>query len=255
MNKDKNNLNYHCERNEAVYMCRCKLHRPIQGFCNIFWIATGFRPRKDGRQTNMKKSGFTLIEALVAISILVISVIGPLSLASKGLSYSTYAKDEITAFYLANEAIDVIRNIRDTNTRSEKPWLDVPGDNMDIKITEKCKGPKGCYFDVWKNPPNLRTAFVTGDIDSTLKTCNSDSGLVRFGYAFDWPNSIIPNECADIKIDQTSFLRNITIDEVGWNPAGLPTEIRATVKVSWTTKTGIERSVTITENLFKLGVI
>lgn len=198
--------------------------------------------------------GFTLIEALVAISILTIAVTGPLSLASKGLAYSSYAKDEITAFYLANEAIDVIRNIRDTNIKSGKGWLNVPGtSSIDIQVTDKCGGSNGCYFDVWKSPPDLRNAFSTGAEQTTLKTCNSQ-GLIRFGYNFDWPYSIGSTECESTRLDQTDFSRKIYIVPVAYSGPEI-TEIRATVIVSWMTRTGIERNVTITENIFKLSNI
>lgn len=179
------------------------------------------------------KGGFTLIEALVAISILVIAVIGPLSLASKGLSYSNYAKDEITAFYLANEAIDVIRNIRDTNKNSDKTW------------SEGLTGCiSGCYFDAWENSITLKSPSY--DEDYILKTCKKD-GLVRFGYDFK-----LLSECQDSGSTEPSyFSRKVKLETV--DSSG--NEIRVTAVVSWVAKNGINRSITITENLFNLSNI
>ena len=65
--------------------------------------------------------GFTLIETLVAISILLIALAGPLTIAAKGLNSSYYARDQITAFYLAQEGIEYIRNYRDTDSLSRGP--------------------------------------------------------------------------------------------------------------------------------------
>lgn len=63
----------------------------------------------------MKHSrGFTLIETMVAITVLLVSLAGPLTIATKGLSASIFARDQITAFYLAQEAIEFVRNQRDT---------------------------------------------------------------------------------------------------------------------------------------------
>jgi prepilin-type N-terminal cleavage/methylation domain-containing protein len=57
--------------------------------------------------------GFTLIETMVAITVLLVSLAGPLTIATKGLSAAVFARDQITAFYLAQEAVEFIRNRRD----------------------------------------------------------------------------------------------------------------------------------------------
>src|SRR3989344_3216228 len=62
-----------------------------------------------------RQRGFTILESLVAIVVLSISISGAFSAVQQGLSQSIVAKDEIKAFYLAQEAIEVIRNRRDVN--------------------------------------------------------------------------------------------------------------------------------------------
>jgi prepilin-type N-terminal cleavage/methylation domain-containing protein len=72
------------------------------------------------------EKGFTIIETLVAIFILLIVTTGPLAFAQSGLRASFLARDQITAFYLAQEAIEIIKNARDTNqllSLSESDWL------------------------------------------------------------------------------------------------------------------------------------
>ena len=52
----------------------------------------------------MKKrltKGFTLVETLVAISVLSLSIAGAFTAVQGGIQSSTVAKDQITAFYLA----------------------------------------------------------------------------------------------------------------------------------------------------------
>lgn len=61
------------------------------------------------------KRGFTLVESLVAIAILSLSVAATFTAVQSGLKASLVAKDEITAFYLAQEAMEYIKNIRDEN--------------------------------------------------------------------------------------------------------------------------------------------
>src|SRR3989338_949042 len=57
--------------------------------------------------------GFTLIETLVAISLLTIAIIAPMALTAQSLATAYYARDQITAFYMAQEAIEGVRALRD----------------------------------------------------------------------------------------------------------------------------------------------
>ncbi|MBT3282826.1 type II secretion system protein [bacterium] len=81
-----------------------------------------------------KNRGFTLIEALVAIAILTISIAGPITIASRGLASAVFARDQITAFYLAQEAVEFIRNKRDGNNLEDNPWTDGLTGCLDGKV-------------------------------------------------------------------------------------------------------------------------
>lgn len=61
------------------------------------------------------KSGFTLIETLVAISILTAAIAGPLVMSIKNIGTANTSQDQLIAFYLGQEAIEYVRNVRDTN--------------------------------------------------------------------------------------------------------------------------------------------
>jgi type II secretory pathway pseudopilin PulG len=58
-------------------------------------------------------TGFTLIEALVAISILMIAIASPITIAQKSLSSSMFSRDQMIANFLIQDAIEGIKNIRD----------------------------------------------------------------------------------------------------------------------------------------------
>jgi prepilin-type N-terminal cleavage/methylation domain-containing protein len=67
------------------------------------------------------KKGFTLIEIVIAIFILSFCLIGIFSAYSIVVIATSDTKDRLTATYLGQEGMEIVRNIRDTN------WL-----NMDI---------------------------------------------------------------------------------------------------------------------------
>lgn len=60
--------------------------------------------------------GFTLLEALVAVSILMVAVSAPITIAQRGLSSAIYSKDQMVATYLAQDAIEYIKNLRDKSS-------------------------------------------------------------------------------------------------------------------------------------------
>lgn len=84
------------------------------------------------------KRGFTLVEAMVAISILSLAITGPMLIAQKGIGSAIYARDQITAFYLAQEAVEYIRNVRDTNRIAGSSWLNGLTACVDTGSAETC---------------------------------------------------------------------------------------------------------------------
>lgn len=70
----------------------------------------------------MNNKSFTLIETLVAISLLTVGVVGSFSLMQRVTSFASIASSQFTASYLAQEGIEIIRNIRDTNYLERQSW-------------------------------------------------------------------------------------------------------------------------------------
>lgn len=69
---------------------------------------------KNNKINKNRQKGFTLIETLVSVLILTIVISSFMAIVSSALSGSRYSKNEITANYLLQEAVDAIRNDRDT---------------------------------------------------------------------------------------------------------------------------------------------
>lgn len=176
-------------------------------------------PKKLFGMSLQSKRGFTLIEALVAISILLVSIAGPLTIAAKSLSSAVFARDQITAFYLTQEAIEFIKNKRDNNTLTSTYWLSGYGVSG---VSPDCTASNGCTVDIKNNNisecpnggcPSLRYNEITGF------------------YSYEAEGSI------------TSFTRSIFITPI------TPDEISVEVRISW--NTGIfTRDFAVKGNIF-----
>lgn len=70
---------------------------------------------KDRIQNIRFKSGFTLVEVLVTLSILIVGIISGFILVTKALYDVTIIQDRLTASFLAQEGLEFVRQIRDTN--------------------------------------------------------------------------------------------------------------------------------------------
>ncbi len=65
---------------------------------------------------------FTLLETLVAVTILIVSISGPLTTAQQSLQSAIFSRDQITASYLAQEGIEYMRARRDENFMLNQSW-------------------------------------------------------------------------------------------------------------------------------------
>ncbi len=181
-----------------------------------------------------RNSGFTLVETLVAISILMIAITGPLVISSQVLNYSYFARDQITAAYLAQDAIEYIRNVRDQNflanlsNPGSKNWL-AAGDTL--TLVDLCGTNKKCKLD--------------SQVSSSISVCSSDPnigcGVMQYNKETGIYNytSGIGGDIVDSK-----FTRDITLNQITDN------EIQIKATVSWNTGNVKNQSLTLTENLF-----
>lgn len=74
------------------------------------------------RRKNFSKSGFTLIETLVAIGVITVGLVSALTLINTSLFYVFNISDRLIAANLAAEGIELVRNIRDGNWLQGTQW-------------------------------------------------------------------------------------------------------------------------------------
>ena len=102
-------------------------------------------------RNNKNKFGFTLVETLVALSVVMVGLMAAFSVAQSGVSSSSFAKDRITAFFLAQEAIEAVKNRRDhnlllSNAGTQTNWLE--GITIQGGLPGPCAGGNSCDFDL-----------------------------------------------------------------------------------------------------------
>ncbi len=59
--------------------------------------------------------GFTLIEVLVAMFVLVMGALGVFGLISRTITFNSSVNSQLVASYLSQEGLEIVRNIRDAN--------------------------------------------------------------------------------------------------------------------------------------------
>jgi hypothetical protein len=145
--------------------------------------------------------------------VLSLSVAGAFSAVTQSLSQATISKDEVKAFYLAQEAVEIIRNKRDANQLNRinggsNMWLD--------GITSVCSFGSTCTVDA--------TNFQ-------IFNCGA-GGWGSCDYLKQNPNTFLYGYTSG---DTTNFKREIQIERVNNDPiTGDPSEIAITVQISWT---------------------
>lgn len=78
---------------------------------------------------NKKKHGFTVLEAVVGISIITMGLLGVSSLVVQNIQVQQVNRNYLIASMLAQEGIELVRNVRDEN------WITM-GNEWDTDITD-----------------------------------------------------------------------------------------------------------------------
>ncbi len=68
------------------------------------------------------QKGFTLLELIVTIFVIIVGLIGTYNMAQYPLSRVSVSTNRLKAAYLAQEGVEIVRNIRDTNWIEEDNW-------------------------------------------------------------------------------------------------------------------------------------
>lgn len=134
--------------------------------------------------SNIKNSrGFSLVETLVAVTILLVAVLVPMHIASQSIKTAAFSREQLVAVSLAQEGVETIVRLRDNDALDGGPtwdWYD--------NLPAACKAAAGCSYDGGTDTyvdcntiANCRLYLDDAATDGEYYTHES-SGLVDSGF-------------------------------------------------------------------------
>ncbi|MDP1629309.1 MAG: prepilin-type N-terminal cleavage/methylation domain-containing protein [bacterium] len=162
------------------------------------------------------KEGFSLIEVIVSITVFLMAMIGVIALISLNITHAALLRNRLIAANLAQEGIEVVRNIRDNNFLAQEVASTTP---WDLNLN---------YGNNWRVEYNSLVLFGSGG--NPPLNFHPSSGL------YDYNNN--PGDTA-----ASIFSRLINIQQINAN------EIRITSTVNWSER-GRNFAVAVEDHLF-----
>jgi len=163
----------------------------------------------------LSTNGFTLIELLITVSVITVGILGVFTAVQQGIIIVDYSRSRLTAAFLAQEGVEIIKNIRDTNLLEGRTgtvlW------NAGIDPGASPKEYEVVYDDVDNEGVFLSSAFCSPNCDfSNLKFLKKTDNVL-YNYSLG---------------DNTRYKRKIRIEKIS------DEHLRLTIVVYWTTKKG-----------------
>jgi Tfp pilus assembly protein PilV len=97
------------------------------------------KPKTKNQEPRTNPKGFSFLEVMLSVFILVVGIMAAITLMGKSIKESLDSRNQIVASLLAQEGIELLRNIRDTN------WL-IPGNTSFTGFP--ISDPATCRIDI-----------------------------------------------------------------------------------------------------------
>ena len=167
------------------------------------------------------QAGFTILETMVAVAILVIAITGPLSTIGSALGQIYIVRDQMIAINLAQEGVEAVRQVRDSKLLEHWTTHTSPFNTI----------PDGGYY--------LDSNFELKSCAATA--CTAEAPIYKKSDSSYYQDTSIGTGIS------TNFTRVITVEAINTS------EKKVTSKVVWRTSGGAFKDITVVEYLFAIN--
>lgn len=179
-----------------------------------------FALRFFGVGSTKKRAGFTLLETIVALALIVSAISGPFSLATRGIFSAKFARSKLIALNLAQEGIELIRHMRENNVLAGHGWrgLTGPCPASCVRLSDGSYQPDVFFSPNGSTPPLNSGSIIRFDESSDLY--NQSSGIpTLFTRVVDisTPAADQMRVVATIAWVETGISRQVRLEEVFYN--------------------------------------
>ena len=168
--------------------------------------------------------GFTLVETLVAVAILMIAIAGPLTIANQALTAALGSRNAMVATYLAQEGVESIKNIKDNNVAKNGP--NSFGQNI---VGGSCTSNLPCAIpDAIGNILGTPSTITNCNLISPSADCSlyTDDSSLAYVYLNSGSNSRKTPFVRFYYITNNTASEFIVTVVVKWNDGAIPNEVR-----------------------------
>lgn len=189
------------------------------------------------KKNNSYQKGFTLLETLVAIFILTLSITGPVYIASVAFRNTIDSRDNISAQYIAEEVVEVIRNKRDkfalTKETPSVDWI------KDLGLTVGSGGVE-CLNDAGTINNKCVMAKDAPSGGYVFAAC----GTTCPNISFDPTKTVVYGQSDAAAVSK--FTREFYLEKEGDNG------VKVVVNIKWNDR-GRDKVYTLTERLYNVN--
>jgi len=186
------------------------------------------------------QAGFSLVETLVAITILLIVIVGPMTISSSTAKSTSFSSEQVTAFFLAQEGAELVQKARDDllvpyfADNTQTPWATFSNTSGTL---QRCYAASGCGLEI---NTNTTGTLITPISCATITNCqlyrNDSTGAVRSRFTHTANGNTL-----------TPFTRKITLTRINSD------EVSVVSTVTWRTGSlRAEQQVSVETRLFNM---
>lgn len=198
--------------------------------------------------SSTKTAGYSLVEVLVAITVLLLSIVGPMTIAAKGIQTGRFVGEQTTATYLAQEGIESVLAYRNQFSL-EQYSLDNydKADHWDWVGTNASKFLGDCFVPSGniESSRGCNLEWLGSSLEVTKCTGNPVNGSCRLHYQDNVAERSRFTTVTDG--DDSPYVREIKLIARG------PGEVEVISSVSWEANLfGERRSVELRTSIFNI---